>query len=96
MLNITDVRIRIISSERAKSLKAVATITIDECFVVHDIKVLDGEKGLFMAMPRRPLPSGYFKDVAHPLNTETRNQIEAIILKAYEEELQKEPEQKEE
>lgn len=69
-------------------LKAVATITIDDCFAIHDIKIIEGEKGLFIAMPSRKLPNGSFKDVAHPLNTETREEIFNKLLVAYREEVE--------
>ncbi len=88
-MNISDVRIRLIKKEDSK-LKAVASITIDECFVIHDIKVLEGDKGVFVSMPSRKTPDGQYKDVAHPLNTETRESVSAAVLKAYEEETKKE------
>ena len=67
-------------------LKAVASFTIDNAFVVHDIKVIDGANGLFIAMPSKQSPSGEYRDTAHPLNTETREQISSAILAAYEKE----------
>ena len=82
-MRISDVRIRLIQKEDSK-LKAVASITIDECFVVHDIKVLDGDKGLFVSMPSRKTPDGQYKDVAHPLNTETREELSKTVLAEYE------------
>lgn len=88
-MNISDVRVRLIKKEDSK-LKAVASITIDECFVIHDIKVLDGENGTFVSMPSRKTPDGQYKDVAHPLNTETREMISEKVIKAYEEEVKKE------
>ncbi len=88
-MNISDVRVRLIKKEDSK-LKAVASITIDECFVIHDIKVLEGDKGVFVSMPSRKTPDGQYKDVAHPLNTETRESVSAAVLKAYEEETKKE------
>ena len=84
-MKITDIRIRLIQNEESK-LKAVASITIDECFVVHDIKVLEGEKGCFVSMPSRKTPDGQYKDVAHPLNTPTREEINRLVLAKYEEE----------
>ena len=65
-------------------LKEVASITIDECFVVHDIKVIEGREGLFISMPSRKTPDGEYKDIVHPINTETREQIRDAILAAYE------------
>lgn len=82
-MNISDVRIRIVKKDDSK-LKAVASITIDECFVVHDIKVIEGSQGYFIAMPSRKTPEGEYKDVVHPLNTETREQIRTAILAEFE------------
>ncbi len=83
-MKITDVRIRIVKKDEAK-LKAVASITFDDCFVVHDIKVIEGTDGVFIAMPSRKTPDGEYKDIAHPLNTETREEIRKTILEKYEE-----------
>jgi stage V sporulation protein G len=85
-LKITDIRIRLITNEESK-LKAVASITIDDCFVVHDIKVLEGNQGFFVSMPSRKNAEGEYKDVAHPINTPTREEINKLILAKYEEEL---------
>ncbi len=82
-MNITEVRIRLVKSDESK-LKAVASITIDDCFVVHDIKVIDSSDGLFIAMPSKKMASGEFKDVVHPLNTETRESLRKIVLAEYE------------
>lgn len=84
-MNITDVRVRLINKDDSK-LKAVASITIDDCFVVHEIRVLEGTDGNFIKMPSRKIPEGGYKDVAHPLNTETRNEIANKVLEAYEKE----------
>ncbi len=84
-MNISDVRIRIVKKDGNK-LKAVASITIDECFVVHDIKVIEGNEGFFIAMPSRKTNDGEYKDIAHPINTETREAIKETILKAFDEE----------
>ena len=81
-MNITDVRVRKVAKEG--KMKAVVSITIDEEFVVHDIKVIEGQNGLFIAMPSRKTPDGEFKDIAHPINTETRERIQGAILEAYE------------
>ena len=86
MLNITDIRIRKVNAEGGK-LKTVASIIIDDCFAVHDIKIVEGEGGNFIAMPSRKLPSGEFKDTVHPINTETREALRDRILAAYEESL---------
>ena len=89
MINITDVRERIVKKEDAK-LKAVASIIIDDCFVVHDIKIIEGAEGNFIAMPSRKTPDGEFKDIAHPINTETRELIRDRVFKAYEATLKQE------
>ena len=82
-MNITDVRIRKVSKEG--KMKAVVSITFDDEFVVHDIKVIEGEKGLFIAMPSRKAADGEYRDIAHPINSETRSEIQNIILTRYEE-----------
>lgn len=82
-LKISDVRVRIVKKDDSK-LKAVASITIDECFVVHDIKVIEGSQGFFIAMPSRKTPDGEYKDIVHPLNTETREEIRTAILAEFE------------
>ena len=87
-MEITDVRVRKIAKEG--KLKAVVSITIDEAFVVHDIKVIDGEKGLFIAMPSKKTVDGEYRDVAHPINSSTRSEIQAIILQKFEEMMQME------
>ena len=81
-MNITDVRVRKIAKEG--KMKAVVSITIDDEFVVHDIKVIDGQNGLFIAMPSRKIGNGEFRDVAHPLSSETRNKIRDAIFEEYE------------
>ena len=80
-MKITDVRVRKVSSENRK--KAVASVTFDECFVVHDIKVIESQDGLFIAMPSRRDASGQYKDIAHPINAETREVIQRAVLEAY-------------
>lgn len=82
-MNITDVRVRKVSKEG--KMKAVVSITIDDEFVVHDIKVIEGEKGLFIAMPSRKAADGEYRDIAHPINSQTRSEIQDIILSKYEE-----------
>ena len=81
-MTITDVRIRKIAAEG--KMNAIVSITFDNEFVVHDIKVIEGQNGLFIAMPSRKTPDGEFKDIAHPINTDTREKIQSSILKAYE------------
>ena len=83
-MQITDIRVRKI--EKEGKLKAVASITIDNEFVVHDIKVIDGEKGLFIAMPSKKTSDGEYRDIAHPIKTEMREDLIKAILSAYEEE----------
>ena len=90
-MQITDVRIRKVDKEG--KMKAVVSITIDDEFVVHDIKVIDGEKGLFIAMPSRKASDGEYRDIAHPINPGTREQIQNLILKKYEEVLQEKEEE---
>ena len=87
-MNITDVRIRKIAKEG--KMKAIVSITLDDEFVVHDIKVIEGEKGLFIAMPSRKTTTGEYRDVAHPINSQTREQIQEIILKEYQKALTEE------
>lgn len=81
-MEITDVRIRKLSEEG--KMKAVASITFDDEFVVHDIKVIDGQSGMFIAMPSRKMSEGDFRDIAHPLSPEVRNRIKDAILNEYE------------
>ena len=80
-MQITDVRIRKVAKEG--KMKAVVSITIDNEFVVHDIKVIEGEKGLFIAMPSRKAADGEYRDIAHPINSDTRNMIQTLILEQY-------------
>ena len=82
-MQITDVRVRKVTKEG--KMKAVVSITIDNEFVVHDIKVIDGEKGLFIAMPSRKAADGEYRDSAHPINSYTRERIQREILEKYEE-----------
>ena len=81
-MTITDVRVRKIASEG--KMKAIVSVTFDNEFVVHDIKVIEGQNGLFIAMPSRKTPDGEFKEIAHPINTETRERLQSAILEAYE------------
>lgn len=80
-MQITDVRVRKITKEG--KMKAIVSITIDDEFVVHDIKVIEGEKGLFIAMPSKKATDGEYRDIAHPINSETRDSIQRTILDAY-------------
>ena len=81
-MNITDVRIRKIAADG--KMKAIVSVTFDNEFVVHDIKVIEGQNGHFIAMPSRKTPDGEFKDIAHPINTQTREALQSSILKEYE------------
>ena len=81
-MNITDVRVRKITKEG--KMKAVVSVTLDNEFVIHDIKVIEGDKGMFIAMPSRRSADGEFRDVAHPINTATRDHLQAVVLEAYE------------
>lgn len=87
-MQITDVRVRKVAKEG--KLKAVVSITMDEEFVIHDIKVIEGEKRLFIAMPSKKSLDGEYRDIAHPINSGTRERIQNIILSKYEEAMSKE------
>lgn len=82
LMEITDVRVRKVAAEG--KMKAIVSVTFDNEFVVHDIKVIEGQNGLFIAMPSRKTPDGEFKDIAHPINTQTREKIQRSILDEYE------------
>ena len=90
-MQITDVRVRKVAKEG--KLKAVVSITMDEEFVVHDIKVIEGEKGLFIAMPSKKAVDGEYRDIAHPINSETREKIQSINLENYKKVLEEAPEE---
>ena len=81
-MRITDVRVRKMTQD--SKMKAIVSITIDDEFVVHDIKVIEGEKGLFIAMPSKKATDGEYRDLAHPINSATRDRIQRIILESYE------------
>lgn len=82
-MKITNVRIRKIEDETR--LRAVASITIDDCFVIHELRIIDGKEGLFVAMPSKKVGDNKFKDIVHPINKETREQIETIVIEKYNE-----------
>lgn len=82
-MQITDIRIRKVDKDG--KMKAVVSITIDDAFVVHDIKIIEGEKGLFVAMPSRKASDGEYRDIAHPINSGTREKIQKMILDKYDE-----------
>lgn len=80
-MQITDIRVRTVDSEG--KMRAVVSITIDSVFVIHDIKVIEGDKGMFIAMPSRKAADGEYRDIAHPINTETREELQKMILEKY-------------
>ncbi len=80
-MQITDVRVRKVA--KGGKMKAIVSITLDDEFVVHDIKVIEGEKGLFIAMPSKKSADGEYRDIAHPINSSTRDSIQRIILESY-------------
>jgi stage V sporulation protein G len=82
-MNITDVRIRKVYVEG--KMKAIVSVTFDDAFVIHDVKVVEGQNGLFVAMPSRKTPEGEYRDIAHPISTDARAVIQDAVLKAYEE-----------
>ena len=87
-MNISDVRVRLITKEDSK-LKAVASITIDNAIAIHDIKIVEGTEGCFVAMPSRKTGEGEYRDIAHPINAEARTQLLQVVLDAYKAELEK-------
>ncbi|RRD93798.1 septation protein SpoVG [Clostridiales bacterium COT073_COT-073] len=87
-MEVTDVRIRKIDKDG--KMKAIVSITFDNAFVVHDIKVIEGKKGLFIAMPSRKSLDNEFKDIAHPINPEMRNLLQDLVLEKYQETLKQE------
>jgi len=91
-VEITDVRLRKIETEG--KLRAYVSITFDDSFVVHDLRVIDGNKGMFVAMPSKRLPNGDHKDIAHPINTEIREKIQNAVLDVYHRELEEAPQAK--
>jgi len=91
-VEITDVRLRKIETEG--KLRAYVSITFDDSFVVHDLRVIDGNKGMFVAMPSKRLPNGDHKDIAHPINTEIREKIQNAVLDVYRRELEEAPQAK--
>ena len=93
-MQITDVRLRKVNSENR--MKAVASVTFDNEFVIHDIKVIEGQEKLFIAMPSIKTPDGEFKDIAHPINSETRELLQTAILTKFEEVMAENPEEPEE
>ena len=90
IMQVTDVRVRRI--EKEGKMKAIVSITLDNEFVIHDIKVIEGEKGLFIAMPSKKALDGEYRDIAHPINSGTRERIQSTILARYQQALEEEPE----
>lgn len=88
-MEITDVRLRPVNSEGR--MKAIASITIDNEFVVHDIRVIDGNNGMFVAMPSKRTPDGEFRDIAHPISSTTREKIQQAVLDVYEKAIEQQP-----
>ena len=91
IMQVTDVRVRRI--EKEGKMKAIVSITLDNEFVIHDIKVIEGEKGLFIAMPSRKAADGEYRDIAHPINSGTREKIQNTILDRYQESLEADTEE---
>lgn len=93
IMNVTDVRVRKITNEG--KMKAIVSVTFDDEFVVHDIKIIEGQNGLFIAMPSRKMADGEFRDIAHPINSDTRNKIQELVFAEYEKELENSTEEEE-
>lgn len=89
-MNITDVRVRKVNSDG--KMKAVVSITLDDCFVIHDIKIIEGNNGRFIAMPSRKVGEGDFRDIAHPIQSETRLHLQEVIFEAFDKSLLEEEE----
>ena len=89
-MKITDVRVRKITDEG--KMKCIVSLTFNNLFVVHDIKVIEGHNGLFIAMPSRKAADGEYRDIAHPINSDTRERIQSLILEKYEEALKEDGE----
>ena len=87
MLNITDTRVRLVENSDSQ-LKAIASIVIDGCFAIHDIKIIEGKDGVFIAMPSRKTAEGNFKDIAHPINSEARAMVKEAIIERYQKALE--------
>lgn len=84
-MKITDIRLRAVNSENEVKLKAYADVTFNGCFVVHGLKIIDGQKGMFVAMPSRKMPDGEYKDIAHPITPELRKEITETVIARYNE-----------
>lgn len=82
-MRITDVRLRLVKGDTEAKLKAYADLTFDESFVIHGLKIIDGQKGMFVAMPSRKMPDGEYKDVAHPITLDLRKEITDLVIEKY-------------
>ena len=91
-MKITSVTVRKIEKENSR-MKGIASVLIDDCFAVHDIRIIEGDNGLFIAMPSRQTSTGGYRDIAHPINSGTREKIQSIILENYEKVLEEAPEE---
>ncbi|MCF2625587.1 septation regulator SpoVG [Fusobacterium perfoetens] len=89
-MKITDIRLRAVKSENEVKLKAYADVTFDGSFVVHGLKIIDGQKGMFVAMPSRKMPDGEYKDIAHPITPELRKEITDTVIARYTEVMESE------
>ena len=89
-MKITDIRLRAVKSENEVKLKAYADVTFDGSFVVHGLKIIDGQKGMFVAMPSRKMPDGEYKDIAHPITPELRKEITDTVIAKYNEVMESE------
>ncbi len=89
-MKITDVRLRVVKVENELKLKAYADVTFDECFVIHGLKIIDGQKGMFVAMPSRKMPDGEYKDIVHPITPKLRKEITDTVIGRFYEEKSKE------
>lgn len=89
-MKITDIRLRAVKSENEVKLKAYADVTFNSSFVVHGLKIIDGQKGMFVAMPSRKMPDGEYKDIAHPITPELRKEITDTVIAKYNEVMEKE------
>lgn len=86
-MKITSVNVRITEKENSR-MKAIASAILDDCFAIHDIRIIEGNEGLFIAMPSRKTPTGGYRDIAHPINAETRKMFEDTVIEAYQKELE--------
>lgn len=88
-MRVTDVKVRKLCD--TGRMRAIVSITLDDCFVVHDVRVIEGNSGLFVAMPSRRTPAGEFRDIAHPINAEMREHVHHVVMEAYDKERENAP-----